>query len=400
MWQFKKYISANKKPLLIALAIMALSFILYFQSDETSFLLENKSLKRGDYQGKADSANLNVKVGDLSFENVEVKINSQKYTDEMLNTLFLESHDLIKDRLAIDTGEGFVSKDLSFDSTLPDSPLSFEWIPLDKDIIDEEGKIKTPYETITSVKVIASYEDWSDYCIFEFKICPGEEIKQRFVREQVEELIKEADLDSIEEDVLWLPDCIDGISIEYEEKGGRNITILLVGISLSLLTLLAAVFDRKKEMDKRKEEMLEEYPVVIQKLVMYISGGMTVRNAWKRICDSSQADKKRNLIYDQMIKIQNEIDTGISEGLAYEHFGEMVNDNLVVRFTTLLSQNIKKGSTSLSDLLKEESIRAFETRKNRAKKKGEEAGTKLLLPMTLLLLVVTVIIMVPAFWNL
>ena len=43
---------------------------------------------------------------------------------------------------------------------------------------------------------------------------------------------------------------------------------------------------------------------------------------------------------------------------------------------------------------------AFEERKNLAKKQGEEAGTKLLLPMFMLLAIVMVIVVVPAFMSL
>lgn len=42
-------------------------------------------------------------------------------------------------------------------------------------------------------------------------------------------------------------------------------------------------------------------------------------------------------------------------------------------------------------------VSAFEQRKNLAKKLGEEAGTKLLLPLFLMLGVVMIMIVVPAF---
>ena len=50
-------------------------------------------------------------------------------------------------------------------------------------------------------------------------------------------------------------------------------------------------------------------------------------------------------------------------------------------------------------MLKLEAIQAFEERKARAKRLGEEAGTKLLLPMFLMLAIVLVIVIVPAFLS-
>ncbi len=50
-------------------------------------------------------------------------------------------------------------------------------------------------------------------------------------------------------------------------------------------------------------------------------------------------------------------------------------------------------------MLRMEAIQAFEERKARAKRLGEEAGTKLLAPMFLMLAVVLVIVIVPAFLS-
>ena len=64
----------------------------------------------------------------------------------------------------------------------------------------------------------------------------------------------------------------------------------------------------------------------------------------------------------------------------------------------MLSQNLKKGTKGLTSLLNQESDHAFEDRKNFAKQLGEEAGTKMLIPMFLMLAVVLVMIVVPAFF--
>ena len=64
-----------------------------------------------------------------------------------------------------------------------------------------------------------------------------------------------------------------------------------------------------------------------------------------------------------------------------------------------MSQNLRKGTKGMTQILKQESLQAFEERKARARRLGEEAGTKLLLPMFLMLAVVLVIVIVPAFLS-
>ena len=70
-----------------------------------------------------------------------------------------------------------------------------------------------------------------------------------------------------------------------------------------------------------------------------------------------------------------------------------------MRLGALLSQNLRKGTRGLTQMLRMEAIQAFEERKARAKRLGEEAGTKLLAPMFLMLAVVLVIVIVPAFLS-
>ena len=53
----------------------------------------------------------------------------------------------------------------------------------------------------------------------------------------------------------------------------------------------------------------------------------------------------------------------------------------------------------MQQLLKKEVEDAFEERKRIARKKGEEAGTKLLIPMVMMLAVVIAIVAVPALMS-
>ena len=65
----------------------------------------------------------------------------------------------------------------------------------------------------------------------------------------------------------------------------------------------------------------------------------------------------------------------------------------------MLSQNLRKGTKGLTELLGREAEDAFEERKNLAKKIGEEAGTKLMIPMFLMLIIVFAMVIVPAFFS-
>ena len=66
---------------------------------------------------------------------------------------------------------------------------------------------------------------------------------------------------------------------------------------------------------------------------------------------------------------------------------------------SLLSQNVQKGAGGMLAALNQEAVNAFEERKAVARKKGEEAQTRMLLPMIMMLVVVMILVMVPACFS-
>ena len=113
---------------------------------------------------------------------------------------------------------------------------------------------------------------------------------------------------------------------------------------------------------------------------------------------SDKEGKARTPIYEEIRYTCRELQAGVSEGLAYEHLGKRTGLQEYVRLCTLLTQNLKKGNGTLLLRLKEEAARAS-TERIAAVKKSGEAGTKLLVPMVMMLAVVMLIIMIPAFMT-
>ena len=133
---------------------------------------------------------------------------------------------------------------------------------------------------------------------------------------------------------------------------------------------------------------------------MLLGTGMTVRAAWEKIVQEYEMQKERmgiQLVYEEMSNTVREINGGISEVEAYERFGKRCELTDYLKFSAMLSQNLRKGSRGISELLRVEAIQSFENRKSLAKKLGEEAGTKLMIPMMGMLAVVMIMVMVPAF---
>ena len=164
--------------------------------------------------------------------------------------------------------------------------------------------------------------------------------------------------------------------------------------------------------EKKKEfrEMKLDYPQIINKFNLYIKSGMTIRKAWFKIAGEYEKDQKekeqisakacgRKKAYEEMVNVMYKISGGASEGECYEEYGIRCNLSEYRKFGMMLSQNLRKGTRGLTELLEREAEDAFEQRKNLAKKAGEEAGTKLMIPLFLMLIIVFAIVIVPAFFS-
>ena len=91
---------------------------------------------------------------------------------------------------------------------------------------------------------------------------------------------------------------------------------------------------------------------------------------------------------------------GIGEIQAYGNFGSRCGQPQYRKLASVLMQNVRKGTKGMQQLLDAEAKEAFLQRKLYAKQLGEEAGTKMLMPMGIMLLVVFAILMLPAMMNL
>ena len=94
-----------------------------------------------------------------------------------------------------------------------------------------------------------------------------------------------------------------------------------------------------------------------------------------------------------------EMNYGISEIKAYENFGKRCGSQNYMRLAELLIQQVKRGARGMNQLLMQEVTESEIIWRENSRKKAEEAGTKLLLPMVLLMTVVFAVLMIPAFLS-
>ena len=165
----------------------------------------------------------------------------------------------------------------------------------------------------------------------------------------------------------------------------------------ALVVLLIVFYAADRELDekikKRNFNIQYDFPDFLNKLVLLINAGMTVPKAWEKIV----RDKKiMTPLYEELNITYIEIRNGKPEISAYEDFARRCRVKEITKFITAIIQNLRKGNSDLVPLLKLQSNECWHLRKAMAKKLGEEASTKLVLPLMIMFIGILLVVILPA----
>ena len=207
-----------------------------------------------------------------------------------------------------------------------------------------------------------------------------------------------------EETAYYLPETLNGETVTWSKVPD------LTGLELMALAAAAGAAcwaakgrEEEKARQKREEQMLRDYPEIVSKMVLLLGAGLGMRKVLERIAVDYRKDLalggQKRFAYEEIVFTCQEMENGVSEQEAYQRMGMRMGTGAYRSLAVLLTQNLKKGSKGLLELLKQESQEAFEERRRQAKTTGEKVSTKLLLPMGMMLAVVLVILTVPAFLS-
>ena len=393
---------------LVLLSGMLVALLLYF-GDSQRQLVKNEAgqsmIKRHEKGSKGHEEELIVDIGDEK-KDITVAITGQEYTSEELDQLFEDAKEKLE-AAVLGENENLdeVRSRLHLVNIIPDTNIRVAWELDNYEVMNLQGELQTDKLTDEGilVKLLAtlSYED--KLITYEFYACVYPP-KMASIDKQVKLLDKElAERDKNTRMDAWLvlPEKVAEQQVKWSyPKDTGALGIAFLGAVAAGLIFLSEKEKRRNEIKKRRWQMFIDYPQVIGKFTLFLGAGMPPRKTWFKIAEEYLMQKEEigtRYIYEEMVRTMYEIQGGTSEGECYERFGRRCGISHYRKFAAILSQNLRKGTKGIAQLLKSEAEDAFEERKNLAKKLGEEASAKLLLPMFLMLGIVMIIIVVPAF---
>ena len=382
-------------------------------SSSDSILIEKEGIG-----GQEKNIVLKLSKDDME-EEIDYSVSPRQYTNEQAMEKMEEAFIYLNENIK---GENLslnhITKNLDFSMDESKYPFDVEFIPDIYALITSDGVVKNDSKYLKSlgykkeeiergipvtIKVIIYYGRLQTENSISVLVFEGEMTEREKIFSGVKNKLDKVQKDALYEETLVLPSDIDGTKIErVDDKNVEPIHITIFGFILSGLLLVKEVEDKKERERKRIDHLRRSYPWFVNEMVLLLGAGMQVKNIFKTLIHEYDNQKGKGYQAELIEELQaacNGLEVGMSEEQVYYRLGRKIGLPCYIRLMTLLEQNIKKGSKGIIEIIEQEEQNALEERKTMAKRYGEEAGTKLLGPMILLLIIIMLIIMIPAFMS-
>ena len=400
-------VSKVSNCLLFLTAGSILVLMISFSTESKCMLSTGNVLKRNEFPKGDYTVELDVTVDGETFDGEKINVSARKYTQKEIEEMLPEFRTLLESAvLGKNAGPDEITTDLSPVDCIEGYPFSVEW-DFDREYIKNDGTLRNEIPETGLLMVVGAnitYGDYTELYEFPLMIYPREMTHREIMHNKLLNALTGADDESSRTAEYVLPGEADGLEIRWTERKKDNTFLFFVlVIASSIVIFFASDKSLDKKVKERDEQLMEDYPEIVSKLSLYVGAGMAVRLAWKKITDEylSRKEVTGNIrfAYEEMLLASYEMQSGTGELAAYRNFSKRCRVQKYVKLVSLLEQNIKLGAKGFIEALRAESRDALEDKKSGARKKGEEAGTKLLLPMILMLMIVMVVIIVPAFMT-
>lgn len=393
----KKPFTDKKKVVVIFLMLLIVAVISDINRQD---LIENGTIAREDLGGEDQSISLFLEVDELvEKEEYKIELPPTQPTKEEAESYFTKAIETIEQ----DFKE--IREIVPYKSEYENGMVEAEWIFFPYGLIDEEGNIKSEKIEDSGAAINAQVElscgSYETIYNFAFVLKPRKLTEKEYVMQQLQNQI-ESQINLEGSSILKLPTEVNGYDVLWSEKR-ELLTPQILALEIVVLFLLSFLLKKKQKEDEQKRisKMEREYPDIVNQLSLLLGAGMTTRQAWKRLATQYKYKRQSGMIeqkevYEAILLMNRRLSEGESERVVYQEFSQEIPVICYRKLMRMLLGNIEKGTQDITSRLEEECRIAYEQRIQMAKKVGEEASTKMLLPLMLMLSLVMGMVMLPA----
>lgn len=379
---------------------------------------QNIYLERDDYDGEERSYPLFVTLegeGEQA-DSLHFSVSARTYSDKELDKLFEKSFQRAWEQV-LGKNETYTSIEhpITVLQELSDSPMEVSLWWEEDNYINEEGELLVDaFEDGTGMQLYLELSYQGEHRQQQMPIVLRKPVytKKELLLQKVKNKLSSLEHQDTTKDTVVLPSTLYGASIAVEEKKQPMLLFLLAGIAIPVFLWLKEWQDEQEQKAVRSRQLREDYPKLLYKMVLYLGAGITMKGCFEAISrewEESQKQRdsdrtasakyKPRYLQMEIYALVQQLSMGVPELTCYEEWGKQLNEPQYLKLTNMITKNLSKGSAKLLSTMKQERGLALREHREQVKKRGEEASTKLLFPMLLLLLTAMLIVLVPAFFQ-
>lgn len=395
----------NKKLLISGVAVLILPALFFLKNGKNT---ENTVdvLARPSYSEKETVYELNAKVLDEEIP-LSIPVSPVRIPKEKLPELFSKAYEIMLSKLkGKNKSLSEITENLVFPEEIEECGVKADYSLEDYSVINcfgevDNSELPEPYE----ISLFTEFSYAEETKVFETpltvlpKTLTGQEAQKK---EILREIAKQEDGNPYD-DTLALPKTVGDLQLSFSEKKEDSSKFIFLVIVLGLAAFLYWKFILPKNNQKKREaELMLDYSEIVTKITLLMSAGLSSKSAISKMAkdyEKKKSAKYKRVSYEELTELANRLAMGTYEPSAYKDFGRKCGLHPYIKLSNMLSQNIQKGSAGFMENLKFEVTESFEKRKALAVKTGEEAGTKLLFPMIMMLVITMAVIIIPAFMS-
>ena len=366
------------------------------------YIVSEYYIEKNDIGGEQKEISVQTEI-DGQKRNTDIIVPERKYNEkEILYQTEKVKKYIYSHYLGNNKSSDNVTKNLSLVRKVDGSMFNISWTSSNENIVADDGKVEcekiTELESVELTAVLM-YEQYKEKLKFNITVHPVKRKEEESIWDEWRKLFEKSIENTKSFKYIKLPDKVGGKNVRYSVDRYKGLfKTACIAMLMFIVVPLMAEYAAKNKVAEREKQLKLAYPEMVEKFVLLINAGLPVKNAWIRVAETRKTkNDKVDYLTEEMLLTKNQMDNGISEEKAYEMFGRRIGILTYMKFSTLLVQNLKKGTANLINILEYESADIFNERKENAKILGEEASTKLLVPMVLMMAIIFAVILYAAF---
>ena len=337
-------------------------------------------------------------------EKMSLTVPEQQMSEEQFSNCVPEIVELLCERMAgenVSLGE--VRTDLDLETELPEYGVTVSWQSRTPGVVSRTGTVNGEQVSESGETVVLEatlfHGNFAETVEIPVIVFPG----TRSLQERFSEVLEQVVFQNGEGEYVYLPSEFEQRPISYRSAShSQNLTLVFLGIVAAGCLRLKENSDMEELKKRREDSLVAGYHDLVSGFLILTGAGYSTKAAFKKLTkDMEDAGKiKTGALLTEMRTTVNQMDTGTAEIEAYAAFGRRCGVRCYTRFASLLESSVSTGGKNLRKLLEAEMEESFKQRTDLARRKGEEASSKLLLPLFGMLGVVLVMVVAPAFLSL